>query len=307
MVAFVTLLASCGNDASIPIATGVSTFERVFVDGSRPTAPNGSFPGSDSRTIRTLFWRSVSTEDGASPPLLILAHGFGGLPEKFDAFARAVASQGFLVAAPAFPLTNQNAPGGHQTALSDLIHQPADLSFLITSLTQEVEDSDLAGQFDPAKIAVLGHSLGGATLLGLTRKDCCLDDRVSATIYVATPTFLASSFGPERLRQDGPPTLILHGTADTSVGIVFGRNLFSDIGPPKILVALQDAGHSEALESQVEPAITVRDAAQRAVVAFLRAVYFSDSAGLIQALAELAAEGHGVDYEIDSTLLPFLP
>src|SRR5437016_4921682 len=92
----------------------VTRIERTVVDATRETPANGTFAGAPSRTLRVLIW-VASGKGSPARPLLIMAHGFGGLPEKLDAFARFVAMQGFVIAAPAFPLTNQDAPGGHDT------------------------------------------------------------------------------------------------------------------------------------------------------------------------------------------------
>src|SRR5262249_21190249 len=149
----------------------------------------------------------------ATAPLLVMAHGFGGLPERFDAFARAVAGAGYVVAAPAFPLTNEDAPGGHDVGLRDAVNQPGDVRFVIGRLLEAAQAADdpLGGRILPAQIAVLGHSLGGATVIGLTRKNCCRDDRVGATILVAAAAFLAGVHGSDPITE-GPPTLLIHGT-----------------------------------------------------------------------------------------------
>src|SRR5439155_25702229 len=129
-------LAGCGdNDAfsnrsasTQPLATRT---ERVWVDSSRATPRTSKYAGAPDRTLRVLIWQP--NRPGPSP-LLVMAHGFGGLPEKFDAFARTVAGAGYVVAAPAFPLTNENAPGGHDVGLRDQVNQPADVSFVISGL-----------------------------------------------------------------------------------------------------------------------------------------------------------------------------
>jgi predicted dienelactone hydrolase len=204
-----------------------------------------------------------------------------------------------VVAAPAFPLTNQHAPGGHESGFRDLVNQPADLSFVLTQLLRSAQEAGdpLATRIDAGAVAVLGHSLGGATVLGLTRKNCCRDERFRASIFAAAPVLLGDAFGADPLSAEGPPTLIIQGTADHSVAYSNGPQLYGLIQPPRFLLGLADAGHSEALESQAEPAIPARDAAQRATIAFLNAVFRGADTKLDQTLAVLAAAGNIVESE----------
>ena len=242
------------------------------------------------RTLRTLLWQSAAA---AAMPIVVMAHGFGALPEDFDAFAGTVAAAGFIVAAPEFPLTNRNPPG-ERLGINDLNNQPGDLSFVITQLLQAASTAGdpLHGRIVAGDLAVIGQSLGGATVIGLTRKNCCRDPRVRASILSAAP--LLPFFGSDPLSAAGPPTLILHGTADTTVGFATATQLYNLIAPPRFLVGIQGAGHSDALESQVEPPIAARDAGQRATVAFLNAVFRGGAAELDATLAALAAQGNDV-------------
>lgn len=288
--------ASCGGTVPLNGSADAIRTERVWVDASRATPSNGSFGGAPTRTLRTLIWQPATT---APLPFVVMAHGFGALPEDFDAFARTVAGAGFILAAPAFPLTNQNAPGG-QLGVNDLINQPGDLSFVITEVLQAANTAGdpLYGRIVPAQVAALGQSLGAATVIGLTRKDCCRDTRVQASILSSAP-LLSNSFGPGSL-SIGPPTLILHGTADTTVSFNTAKLLYNLIGPPRFLVGLEGAEHSDAVESQVEPPIPARADAQRATIAFLDAVFHSADVQLDAVLTSLSAEGNVVQEDSGS-------
>jgi pimeloyl-ACP methyl ester carboxylesterase len=291
------LLAGCGGDgeqgavgAASQIAVAVT--QRDWTDTTRATPPTSHFPGAPERQLRTLVW----LPDVPEPlPLLVLAHGFGGLPLKFDAFARAVATAGFVVAAPAFPLTNENAPGGHDAGLGDVVSQPGDVSFVITQLLAEAATPGtlLADHVRASDVAVLGHSLGGVTAIALTRKSCCRDTRVRAAIFVSAPALpLTDAFFPGLFDPNGPPTMVMQGTDDATVPYATALALYAALQPPRVLIGLSGTGHSEALESQAEPPIPARRAAQTATVGFLNAILRGDRAALDAALAQLTADGN---------------
>jgi hypothetical protein len=148
----------------------------------------------------------------------------------------------------------------------------------------------LFGAIAPGALTVLGHSLGGATVEGLAHTDCCPPPALSAAILVADPFGLATATWQRVL--SGPPTLVLHGQPDPIVSFDFAPDLFLSLPQPRVLVGLDNAGHSDLLESQVEPAIPPRAAAEAATLAFLNAHVRGDTSGLDAALVQLASDGH---------------
>lgn len=279
------VLAALTAQPSATSASAVQRIERVFVDTSRTTPPNGSFPGADERTLRTLIWLP---EDATAPaPLLLMAHGFGGLPEKFDALARFIAARGYVVAALTFPLSNQHAPGG--TALVDLDQQPGDVAFVLAELRAAAAsgDAELGGRIDTAAVALLGHSLGGVTAQTVAFTPCCGDTQLRAAILVGTVS-IVSAAPPAQ----GPATLIVHGTDDPLIPFHNAFGLLAALVQADHLLGVQQGSHAVLLESQVEPPIPARDATQRTIAAFLDAVLRDQPASLDTLLSELYAAGH---------------
>ncbi|HYD48289.1 MAG TPA: hypothetical protein VEB21_08080 [Terriglobales bacterium] len=61
------ILSGCGDDsdstsAPLPTPAAVSRSETIFIDSSRPTARNGSFPGAPERALRTVVWLPAGTQ-----------------------------------------------------------------------------------------------------------------------------------------------------------------------------------------------------------------------------------------------------
>ena len=300
ILACAATVAACGESTVSVPSSGtrevapltVSRSERVWTDDTRPTARNGSFPGAPNRTLRTLLWLSSSAHP---QPLFIMAHGFTGLPEKFEAMAHAIATAGFVVAAPAFPLTNQEAPGGQVGNIQEVAHQPADVSFLISALldANATPGDALHDRIVPTHIAALGHSLGGTTVTALTRKACCRDPRVAATILFAPGPvdFFRNRFGDDPIAA-GPPTLILQGHRDPIISLGSSQNLYAQFDPPRFLVGIPEADHSDAIEARTEPLTDVQQVTQRSIVTFLNAVFHGAGSEFAHTLDALAAEGN---------------
>jgi len=267
-------------------------FDVELVDDTRPLPAAGVDPGADSRPIGVWGWVGAATaEEAAERPLLLMAHGVSGHPEKFDAFATHLAEQGVVVLAVRFPASSRDREDALIAGVTDLENQPGDLSFVLdwALAEREVAGRPLAGRFDPDALGVLGHSLGGATVLGLTRYPGFLDDRFDAVVLVAAAAVLGGTFGdaPESVAA---PTLLVHGTDDPAVPYASSEGLREDIGPSWLL-ELPGVSHSEMLESQDVPAIPARDATQRAVLGHLTQELLGASTARDDALTTLGTEG----------------
>ena len=163
---------------------------------------------------------------------------------------------------------------------------------MLDRLLEEVEDpaSELWHRFDPEAIVVLGHSLGGATVLGWTRfedPETRLDG--VATLSPAVP--LTVVFGPSP-SPDGLPTLMMHGTEDPVVPYTISLDLYDLFHEPKWLLGIAGAEHSDPIESQEVPAIPSRAAAQEAILALIAETTGDASGAVGTALGELAASGN---------------
>ncbi len=261
-----------------------------FVDSSRTTPAVKGEPGAEVRTFKVWVWTGPMKEEQAGTfPLLMVAHGLGGHPDKLRTFAAYLANQGITVVAPRFPMTNRDAPAGAPAGMFDLEQQPSDLTFVLDKILAKgkEEGSPLYRRFDPSKIVALGHSLGGATVLGWTRFACCTEERVMASVLVAPATNLnAVVFKESEPSKEGPPTLIIHGKKDEVLQYDVSVNMYEAFTGTVFFLGLQEAQHSDLLESNQDPTIAVQMATQNAVAAFIKEFAYGDR-GATQAALEL--------------------
>ena len=94
-----------------PAAYATGTTTMTFVDSSRPTPARGNQPASHSRTLVTTIYYPTSSASSSPPPaakgpfpLIVFAHGYEIDAAAYSLLLGDLASGGFVVAAPDFPL-----------------------------------------------------------------------------------------------------------------------------------------------------------------------------------------------------------
>jgi len=227
----------------------------TYVDDSRATEANGDFSGAPDRTLETVIWypasgdATVSDEvtesvadapiDSASGPypLILMSHGWTANPAVYQTLGRTWASAGYVVAAPAYPLSNTNAPGG--PIIGDVDNQPADASFVID---QVLADTELGAVIDDEHIGAAGHSLGAITTFGLVYADCCGDDRIDAAIPMSGIAGLVDD-GSDYFAGAPIPLLVVHGTDDTTVPYSSSVDAYAKAKTPKAFVTFTGGDH----------------------------------------------------------------
>jgi predicted dienelactone hydrolase len=215
----------------------VATRNLTFVDETRATNANGRFTGAPSRTFATTLWYP---KNAAGPlPLVVYSHGFMSYRSEAGYLLRHLASHGFVVASADYPLTNRRAPG--DPTLTDIVHQPTDVSFLIDSvLALEGDDRPFPGPIDRDRIGVVGLSLGGLTSTLVAFHPRLRDSRVRTAISIAGP----SSFLSRRFFETAPvPFLMIAGTDDAIVPYHDNGRPILDRAPTGALVTIAGASH----------------------------------------------------------------
>lgn len=222
---------------------GVARFR--FVDETR------ALPGTVApRALPTVVWYPVppAAPAGSDPeerraqfPLVVFGHGFNLSPEAYAPLLRAWTRAGYVVAAPSFPLTSPGAPGGLDE--SDLLNQPADVSFVISRLLTLSRDptSRISGLIDPSRIGLAGHSDGAETAMAVAYDTCCRDRRIEAAIIMAGDKLNVPR--GSYFAEPGPPLLAIQGTDDVVNPPALTTQLYQEAPPPKYALWLRGGDH----------------------------------------------------------------
>lgn len=178
--------------------------------------------------------RDVDVADGTFP-VVLFSHGFTGMRLQSSFLTSHLASHGMVVVAPDHPSRDlTNVLGG--TASGDRDESVADLLGALDLITEEGDTAGgrFEGRIDASRVAALGHSAGGGTILG-----AALDERVDGYVSMAAG-------GPED-PADFPdvPSFFLAGTEDQVVTAAERtRPAFEAAPAPSWYWELAEVGHN---------------------------------------------------------------
>jgi dienelactone hydrolase len=279
----------------------------TFVDPHRTTPAWNASPEMPTRTLVTTILYPATGATGGTPtsgaapdkgagpfPLIVFAHGLGGTPQDYLALLTDWASEGFVVAAPLFPLSNANVSGGPDAG--DVVNQPKDMSYVIDGvlLDSQTPNGSLSGLVDPEEIGAAGHSNGAVTTLGLVANTCCHDSRVKAAIVMAGTT---EGFPPGHYDfSHTPPLLLVHGTADQLIPYRSAPLTYNEARGPKGLLTVEGGSHGGAAGQDSQSASTVI----RTTTDFFESYLDRDEA----ARSRLTSDGHSPITTITLDLTP---
>jgi predicted dienelactone hydrolase len=100
---------------------------------------------------------------GEQLPLVILSHGNGGTPWAYRDLAKHLARSNFVVALPEHLGNSRNDNSLAHTA-ANLENRPRHLTLSIDAV---FDDAVMKAHLAPARVGVIGHSIGGYTALAL--------------------------------------------------------------------------------------------------------------------------------------------
>ena len=230
---------------------GVGVRTLPLVDTSRPTPAHGATAALPARTLTTEVWYPTSPH--SSPPLrdadvargrfpvILNSHGYSDIRIGEAYVAEALASRGYIVASPDFPLTNLATQGRDPV---DVRNQPGDVTFILDALLDlaRTKGSWLSAHVDRHRIGATGLSYGGLTTLLVTYHPTLRDRRIRAAAALAPA---ACSLGGAFFRAARSPLLLLQGTQDLLVPIEENAaRTFAESRSPRELIAFVNATHT---------------------------------------------------------------
>ena len=143
-------------------------------------------------------------------PLVIISHGNGGSPWPYRHLAGHLAANGYIVVIPKHPGNNHNDNhlGGTEELLTS---RPSDIEQIIKYAKQ---DSNLQNHIKKNNTVLIGHSLGGFTVLAAASKLKC--SGIKAIVLLAPATVFLKD--DDALENITCPVLMFIGEKDELTG-----------------------------------------------------------------------------------------
>ncbi len=239
-------LSAPGSTTLPPVAAADSLGSTVLalVDHSRATVSHGRLIAS-SRTLTTMVWYPSGPVFPRA--LIVFAHGYSVGLTPYVRVCEMWARAGFVVAAPVFPLTDK-AVAGAALDESDIVHQPADVRFVITALlaANAAPGGRVSGMIDPQRIAAAGHSDGADTALDVTYLPGDRDPRIRAAV-VDAPDPLPLPAGAAKV-VSSVPLLLVHGDHDPIAPFSGSLRVLTQLSAPGWFLVLRGADHLSPIQ-----------------------------------------------------------
>jgi predicted dienelactone hydrolase len=179
-------------------------------------------------------------------PLVVISHGSAGSRVQFATLAEALASRGYVVAAPDHPGdTMADVATGRKEPLVDLASdRPLDVWAVIDWML--CPDREFGPVVDPGRVAVVGFSFGGLTALAssvgfLTAPP---DPRVKVVVGISPATDVLPAALVGRVTV---PTLLIGGTVDPMTPVERNADVtFRELtaSPDRLEVRVTQATHN---------------------------------------------------------------
>lgn len=215
------LLASAARAQGDPARDGPHLVRQVDLSVSHP--------GGGSSTLRVYL---PAAADRPRPVVLVI-HGLWTSPHSYQDYAQNLATRGYAAALyDQYSRISSNLAGwvaAGSVALDGLAHANGD------------PRSGVMGELDLEKVAVMGHSYGGMTALGIAAND----RRAKVVVAVAPGAAMRSLLLQYAAAIRTAPVLVITGQSDglaTAAG--FGRPVYRTVpSPHKLYVEIAGGSH----------------------------------------------------------------
>lgn len=170
-------------------------------------------------------------------PLVVFSHGYAGFRDQSTFLTSALASWGFVVAAPDHPSRDLTRVLGGPAGTTTDVH---DLRATITLMARKEDrrSSVFHHRIDLTRVGAVGHSAGGRAVEQLAASD----RRVDTFVGMAGASVGALDDDPTAVAPR-KPGLLITGSADAIVELDRMRAAYAAMRTPKRFVVVENAGH----------------------------------------------------------------
>jgi predicted dienelactone hydrolase len=241
-----------------------------------------ALPMADMARAQTTLERVIAGLDvevwppngGPGPyPLVLFSHGLGGCKTQSTYLMRALAQHGMLVVAPDHKDKGDYCPERTPT-LAEIemnLHGPHedrmdDLEKLRAALPTEPALS--AWPIDPARVVLIGHSLGGHTVLGLAGASPPRKMNGIAAVVALAP-YAGPPLTDGALGSISAPVLLQRGGGEFPILAKDQAMLFAKLAAPACEIVFQKADHFAWTDARPE----FHDPTAAATIAFLDEIF----------------------------------
>jgi hypothetical protein len=216
---------------------------------------------SGAISARDTFWAKART---GHFPLIVFAPGFNSNPATYQVFLHAVAAQGYIVAAPTFPI-EASIPGeaGPSRSNTEIIYQIYDMSAVISQMLAyaRTPGNFLNYAMSQTQIGVIGHSDGGMTVAGMTMSSSYVDSRIKTAVVMSG----AGPYGLSWRNRKVVPLLMEQADLDPYNSPSSAAWLFNHVTGPRAYLGLHGVYHIWPLNGNDK----IADLTRRTVIAHL--------------------------------------
>lgn len=235
---------------------------RTFIGATQPKAPADT-TAPRQRQPHVEIWLPPEFQSSEEKwPLLIFSHGFGGCAKQSNFLMQYLADHGYIVVAPdhADARCNRGMGGGgmlhsFRSTKRDWPEKPFrnpeswndtteadrkdDVLFALSSL---LDDRQYKNYVDLERMGLIGHSLGGYTVLGVAGAWPKWRDARFKAVLALSP-YIDPFIASRTLPKIGVPVMYEGGTRDEEITPTIRKKGYAQTRAPKYYMELDGAGH----------------------------------------------------------------